>query len=846
MLQFEDGLGVEQVVLALAAPLVLATHLELAVRPLVGPVQVGQRMPGRHVVGDVVEIDSAHRAGQAGEIVVQQRLADADRLEELGTGVGGERGDAHLGHHLQHTLAGGLDIIGLGLITADSGDHPAVDHVLDGLEGHVRVDRGRTEADEAGHVVHLAGVTGLDDQAHLGPGALTHQMVVHGRHRQQRRDRRHLLVGFAVGQHDDAGTLADGRRHLRADVVQRFLETLTAAVDRVEAPDHRRAHAVLVAADLVVGVDADQLRQLGVAQDRLLQHDLAARVGGRVEQVALRADGALQAGDHLFADRIQRRVGHLGEHLLEVVVKHARTGREHRDRRVGAHRTQRLGTGACHRRHQQVELFVGIAEHLLAQHHAVVRHAHVVALRQFVEIEQARVQPLLVGLLRGQLVLDLLVGDDAALRGVDEEHPARLQPHLLDHGGGVQVQDAGFGRHDHQAVAGDPDARRAQPVAVEHGADHGAVGEAHRGGSVPRLHQRGVVAVERPLRRVHRLVVFPGLRDHHQHRVRQAAPAEVQQFEHLVEAGGVRRPGRAHGHHLVEVLARSEHVGLDQRFPRPHPVLVAGDGVDLTVVGDPPERVRQRPRGEGVGGEPRVHDAQRAGEPLILQIQVERLELRSGQHALEDEGLPRQAGEVHGLAARAVLAGPLGAELVLGTLAHHIGAALQLHPARAGQEDLTERRHRVARQRAQRGVVGRHVAPAQHLQALGLGDLADGLTGGRRVLGRLRQERDAGGVAAGLGQLEVADGPTELVGNLQQDARTVTGVRLGALGAAVFQVQQRGDGLLDDVAAPSAVHIGHHRHATRVMLERGVVQPLSVGRHSHLPFSMHTPVTARY
>ena len=31
-----------------------------------------------------------------------------------------------------------------------------------------------------GHVVHLAGVTGLDDQADLGAGAFPDQVVVHG------------------------------------------------------------------------------------------------------------------------------------------------------------------------------------------------------------------------------------------------------------------------------------------------------------------------------------------------------------------------------------------------------------------------------------------------------------------------------------------------------------------------------------------------------------------------------------------------------------------------------------------------------------------------------------------
>ena len=47
--------------------------------------------------------------------------------------------------------------------------------------------------------------------------------------------------------------------------------------------------------------------------------------------------------------------------------------------------------------------------------------------------------------------------------------------------------------------------------------------------------------------------------------------------------------------------------------------------------------------------------------------------------------------------------------------------------------------------------------------------------------GRLRQEGDAGGVAALGRQLEVDNGAQERVGNLQQDARAVAGVRLGAL-----------------------------------------------------------------
>ena len=52
VLQLEHGLRVEQVVLALAAPLVLAAELELAVGPLLGSPRVGDRVPDGDLGGD--------------------------------------------------------------------------------------------------------------------------------------------------------------------------------------------------------------------------------------------------------------------------------------------------------------------------------------------------------------------------------------------------------------------------------------------------------------------------------------------------------------------------------------------------------------------------------------------------------------------------------------------------------------------------------------------------------------------------------------------------------------------------------------------------------------------------
>src|SRR5260370_29130302 len=88
--------------------------------------------------------------------------------------------------------------------------------------------------------------------------------------------------------------------------------------------------------------DVADARQLLVVEDRGLELDLAARRGDRLEQVALGTDAGRDLGDQLLADAVERRIGHLREELLEVVVEQARALRGHRERGVGAHRAHRL------------------------------------------------------------------------------------------------------------------------------------------------------------------------------------------------------------------------------------------------------------------------------------------------------------------------------------------------------------------------------------------------------------------------------------------------------------------------------------------------------------------------
>ena len=189
-----------------------------------------------------------------------------------------------------------------------------------------------------------------------------------------------------------------------------------------------------------------------------------------------------------------------------------------------------------------------------------------------------------VGMALGQRRLELLVGNEPAFLEIDQQHLARLQPPLGDDLFFRNRQHADFRRHDDAVVAGDDVARRPQAVAVERGADLPAVGEGDRRRAVPRLHQRGVVFVEGAALLVHQRIARPRFGNHHHHRMRERIAAHGEEFERVVEAGGVGLAFVGDRPQLGDVVAefRRRH----RRLPRRHPVVVAAQRVDLAVVGD--------------------------------------------------------------------------------------------------------------------------------------------------------------------------------------------------------------------------------------------------------------------
>ena len=330
--------------------------------------------------------------------------------------------------------------------------------------------------------------------------------------------------GATVGEHDDLRSRVDRIGDLGLDLGQPRAKGQAAARGQISPVDHVRGEA----GQVPVLVDVNDLREIAVADDRVRQHDLPARCRARIKDVVLRSGRRRQRGDQLLSDRVQRRVGDLRELLGEVVEDQPGPIGQRRDRRVIAHRADRLGAAAGHRPEDDLALLFRIAEQPLLGRELLAVGQLAVPVRQVVQVQQAGVKPVVIRMLGGQLGLDLVILDDPAGRGVYQEHLARLQPALAHDLRRLDVEHADLARQNDQAVAGDPVPAGPQAIAVKHRPCDRPVGERDESRAVPRLHQRGVEAVERPQLPAHGSVVLPRLRDHHEHGVRQRPAAQVQ------------------------------------------------------------------------------------------------------------------------------------------------------------------------------------------------------------------------------------------------------------------------------------------------------------------------------
>ena len=246
-------------------------------------------------------------------------------------------------------------------------------------------------------------------------------------------------------------------------------------------------------------------------------------------------------------------------------------------------------------------------------------------------------------------------------------------------------------------------------------------------------------------------------------------------------------------------------------------------------MGDHAVGVRELPGREGVGREALMHQRQRRGEQRMMQIGVIGAELIGQEHALVDQ---RAAGQRHGVEADVAAAG-LAVDGVGDHLAQDVEPALEivlvLDVGPAADEHLPVGRLGLDHRGRQAGIVGRHVAPAEQLQPFGLDHARDDGFAIDALRAIARHEHVADGVMAGLGQLDVerrGDLFEEFMRDLHQDAGAVAGQRVGAGRAAMGEVLQDLEAMLDDLVARPALEVGDEADAASIVLALRIIESL--------------------
>ena len=555
-----------------------------------------------------------------------------------------------------------------------------------------------------------------------------------------------------------------------------------------------------------------------------------------MEDVGLPAQLGGQRHHAVFAQRIDRRVGDLGEGLAEVVVQRPVAPAQYRHRGVVTHRTSGFLLGLGHRPQHQFHFLGAELEQLVvaAQGLLVERLLGQRGVDQFgLQVGQALLQPLLVGRAAAVDPVHRLRIEQVAALEVDGDHLARTELALAHDALGRHLPHPGLAGDDEVAIGGQQPARGPQAVAVQGAGRIARIQRHDPGRAIPRLGVEAVELVERSQVRVLELQRLGRRRHQDAQRLDQFHAAGHQQLEHVVQA---LRIGAMQGHDRLQ-FGHVEARALPHLATGLGPAAVAFDGVDLAVVGQHPERMGQRPARQGVGGKTLVEHHRAGGQVRALQVGVEARQLVRQDHALVADRMRRQRHHVvvgasfTGAGAQALLAAAPGQE-------QGQRERLLLLPAAGLHEQLFDHRQGVACQRAAHAGIDRHRAPALHrhpdpvqfvfqgVAALGSGGLV------------VRQEHQARsqpriGVQADAGVLGQRPQPGSRLP--QQQAAAVAGQSVGGHAAAVGHARERGDRRVHQRPRGLVVELGDHAEATGVAFGGRVVEPVAVaGGHLRL------------
>ena len=815
-----DGLRVDQVILA-------------AERAPLGQTQRGQLIGSRALKDsergvvalvllalNVLDTHTAHTAHRAGEVRVDELRRKAHGLEDLRRMVALHRGDAHLGHDGDDAGSRSLVVVGDALL----GRHvqvAACRQIADARMCVVRIDAARGVAHQCRKVVRGHGVAALHHNIGKGTHTGADQVVVHAAHGKQRRHG-HLACSGTIAQHHNVHAVADRSLDVLCKLFERSLQRALAGIAAVDGTETTGLKANTV--------DGTDMLELFIVEQWALQaHQLTGRAG-ILEQVAVVAQVERGRSHHVLAQGIDRRIRDLSEQLIEVVKERTRLLGQASQRRVDAHRGERGLALLGHRTHDLVDVIPVVAELGHAHsggHLGILGGRGRGGLIERVDGQRLLGNPITVGLFLGVTGAQLIIVDDAPAGKVDLEHLARPQTAARHDVLGAHLDGAHLACQHKATVARHVVTSGTQAVAIEGGAQGTAVGKGDGRRAVPRLHEHGLVGVVGAALLTQAVVVVPRLGQQHGRGTRERATVHDQELEHVVQNRGIGSLAVDDRHHALKIVL--QHGAVQVGLAGANPVDVALEGVDLAVMDDKAVGVRALPAGRGVGGVARVDERHGRLDGGVVEVDEEAAHLRGHKHALVHDGARAHGAYIEDLVAQ----GKLGIGLLLDSATAHVQAALEGVTRRrivgAAQKGLQNGGHAGACRLAQVVRVDGHLAPKEQRHA-GLGAaLLKHATGILYALVVLRKEQHGHAIVALCRQNLAALlslFAKKVMRNLEQDTGTVAGVLLESRAAAVLQVDQNGQRVVQNLVMALAVDIGKRADATCIVVEFGAIKAL--------------------
>ena len=771
---------------------------------------------------DAVESDAFDRRARSREAARHDLAVESDRLEYLRALIGRHRRYAHLGHNLEQLFVDRPKVGCDGFLRADVLVVAFLDQAANRLERHIRIDRARAVADEQGELMHIPRVGDLRDQRNLQALARADQVVMHRADREQHRGGGALGVHAPVAQNDDAAARVHRPLGGGACLVNDAAQSGRALRRGEENGDGLGAQRT---------PGAPQRGEALVRQHRRVQAHERGVLFALLQQRSARPEVGVERHHQVLAVGVNRRVGDLSEPLAEVGVEQARLEREDGQRRVVAERADGLDAVQVERAQNQMRLFRRVGERLLEGDGRLRWGDGAGVGADAVQLNHPALQPLAVWPHRREARLDVAVPQQRLALRVDGDHLPGADAPFLDDVGVAEARRADLGGHDEEAVAGDLVARGAQPVAVERRRSDDAVGERERGGAVPWLGEAGVIFVERPQNRVHMGHILPRLRHEHRHGVQRVASRNDEQLERVVQSRRVAAPSLNDRQEVFRVVSPNG----GRQLAGAHPVDVAVQRVDLAVVPQHAKGVREPPTGERVGAVALVQHRERRRVIRVVQVAVERLQLRRDQHSFVDD---HAVGE-----RRDIASGPLALHFALRDLPGEVEPARERRRVGGvgpGDEQVLDARERGERRVADDGGVYGRLAPAERRQPpVSRGFLDDPPRRARVVL---REKRDADREVAVVRHRRAQ--PRRLRRedrgrDLRQHARAVSGLRVRRHRPAVRYVHHRLEGRVQHAPALGPVDVRDEADAARIVLVSRIVER-SLGRCRVPHFSLRS------